>query len=218
MLEATVRIDFFSDWHVGSGLGDGAIADAILNRDADGLPWIPGRAVKGALREAAWRVGLCRSDLARMVEVVFGTASTARASNTPGRISVGSGHLPRDLADWLVRSCDTEERAQYVRDMTVPRVQTMLDENGMVVPHSLRTIECGIPGLYFISHVALDIPDNAREWFLGYLGALCAAVKSIGADRARGLGRCRLTVGGSGGAVDLPSPVDPGLLDMEASA
>ncbi|MBD5641614.1 MAG: hypothetical protein HDQ91_04265 [Desulfovibrio sp.] len=209
MFETEIRIEFISDWHVGSGLGSGPVADSILNRDINGLPFIPGRAVKGALREGAWRLGLCRKDLAALVNYFWGTASATRASNQPGKLAAGSGRLPGELEDWLLAQ-NPVARTQYVSDMTMIRYQTALAENGMVRPQSLRAIECGIPGLFFTSQIAIDAPGLDQDWLAAYLAAVCATVKSIGADRARGLGNCRIYPQNLKGR---PAKV-PGLLDV----
>lgn len=47
-----LRIELHSFWHPGTGRGDGAAADAVVHRGADGLPELPGRTVKGLLRAA----------------------------------------------------------------------------------------------------------------------------------------------------------------------
>lgn len=208
MPEYELKIDFISDWHIGSGLGDGAIADSILNRDANGLPWIPGRAIKGALREGAWRLALCRKDLEELVSYLWGSNSQDKISNQPGRLAVGPGKLPDDLANWLLGQ-DRGTRAEFVSDMTIIRKQTALDANRMVKPHSLRAIECGIPGLYFTSSLSIEASELKDDWLRPYLAAVCASVKSIGGDRARGLGRCKFSIGASG-EISLP-PLCPTL-------
>ena len=47
-----LRFEIQSFWHAGSGRGDGAVADATVLRSRAGLPILPGRTVKGLLREA----------------------------------------------------------------------------------------------------------------------------------------------------------------------
>ena len=47
------EIEFFSNWHCGSGLAAGADVDALVIKDNNGLPYVPGRTLKGLLREAA---------------------------------------------------------------------------------------------------------------------------------------------------------------------
>ena len=52
MKTISYRIKFHSDWHCGSGLVAGADVDALVVKDKDGLPFVPGRTIKGMLREA----------------------------------------------------------------------------------------------------------------------------------------------------------------------
>lgn len=47
-----LKLELSSFWHPGTGRGDGAAADAVVHRGADGLPELPGRTVKGLLRAA----------------------------------------------------------------------------------------------------------------------------------------------------------------------
>lgn len=213
MFETTLQIQFVSDWHVGSGLGDGAIADAVLNRDARGIPCLPGSAIKGALREGAWRLASYSSELEPLPDFLFGTHSQARVSNQPGLVFVGQGKLDKGLRQWLE---DQGEFKEFVGDMTIIRKQTRLDARKMVVPHTLRSIECGIPGLTFDSAISAAVPEDANVWLGAYLGAICACVKSLGGYRSRGIGRCRLLPGGKGSS-DLPGPVPASLLALMKS-
>lgn len=193
MFNKKIVLTFTSDWHVGSGLGAGASADSVLTRDANGLPCIPGRAIKGALREGAWRLALVggRPDLGSMVDILFGSSELASFSNLPGRARVGMGKLAPDLAKWLL-TLETGEREAFVSDLAVICQQTALDENKRVIPHSLRSVERGIPGVWFLSSLTIDAPEIPAPWLENYLACLLASVKSVGADRARGLGNCKL--------------------------
>lgn len=217
MFEKKISITFLSDWHVGSGLGSGPAADSILCRDIDGLPILPGRAIKGALREGAWRLGMCRDDLASVINFLWGSDSAERLDNTPARIRVGLGRLPEDIEAWLLAR-DREKRDLYVEDMTILRAQTALDKNKMVVPHSLRSMECGIAGLCFTTNVVMDAPDLEDSWLDAYLAAVCGAVKSMGAERARGMGLCRIEPLGGSGALTLPPPLNQKKLAILAEA
>lgn len=194
MFKANLEIHFISDWHIGSGLGDGAVADAVLNRDVHGIPCIPGSAIKGALREGAWRLARCSQDLSRLPVFLFGTASSTSVSNQPGRLTAGQGDLDPRLRDWLLAQADLTE---FVRDMTVIHQQTSLDAHKQVVPRSLRSFECGIPGLVFGASISVAVPAQAHAWLRDYLGAVCACVKSVGGYRSRGIGRCRLVLDGA---------------------
>src|SRR5690606_9013632 len=56
MTTATVVVSMRSDWIVGSGRGRAGGIDATVQRDADGLPYIPAKTLTGVLRDAAERV------------------------------------------------------------------------------------------------------------------------------------------------------------------
>lgn len=204
-------IAFISDWHVGSGLGDGYTADAALTRDAGGLPVLGGRAVKGALREGARRLGLCRQDLHDCEELFFGTNSAKRVRNTPGRIRVSAAVLPESVRR-LLDAAEGQERLDLLRHMTTHRSRTAL-ENGTAKKGSLRTVECGIMHMSFHGHLELDLRglDISESWAAGYLHALCAAVKSMGGYRSRGFGRCRMRLDGHPGTVELPELLSPAI-------
>jgi len=54
MSKVTIKyeIKFHTDWHCGSGLAAGAGVDALTVKDKNGLPFIPGKTIKGLVREA----------------------------------------------------------------------------------------------------------------------------------------------------------------------
>lgn len=206
-------VTFHADWLIGSGLSDGSRADAALARDADGLPFLPGRAVKGALREGAWRLGLCRADLARCETLFFGSRTQGEGLNQPGNIAVSSARFPGELRALLLRET-AEDRKTLITDLTIIRTQTAL-QDGTARDGSLRAFECGIPGLCFEGKIEvfpkLRMPP---DWQLAYLKAVCAAVKSIGAHRSRGFGACAVRVGNSlYREVALPAPLDPSCIE-----
>ncbi|MDR1044968.1 MAG: RAMP superfamily CRISPR-associated protein [Candidatus Adiutrix sp.] len=187
-----LEISFLSDWHVGGGLGDGYLADATLVREATGWPYLPGRAVKGALREGARRLGLAREDLAEWEVNLFGSLTNGEGLNRPGRLQVGNGRLPGDL-ERLLASESGADRLNYVRDMTILRRQTAVTEAGAAKPGTLRALECGAPGLFFTAEIQVDrqgLPAP-EDWLRQYFSAVCGLVKSLGGQRSRGLGRCR---------------------------
>src|SRR5690606_24392052 len=50
-----IELELLSPWHVSSGRGRGASADLTVVRSSGGLPYLPGRALRGLLREAVVR-------------------------------------------------------------------------------------------------------------------------------------------------------------------
>ena len=197
-MQRKIVIKFLSEWQVSSGIGDGYLADNKISRDSNGFPYIPGRAVKGALREGATLLSGCegRDDLKNVNEIIFGTASQDDKVNQAGIIRVGGAHLDEDLASFL-NSLDDDSKLGVLKDMISYRSETRLKEDKQVVDGSLRRLECGIPELELEADIEIENSSAlSEEWLDSYLSAVCAAVKSIGGDRARGLGKCRITVKG----------------------
>lgn len=194
-MKLKIRITFLSDYMISSGLGDGFAADSMLVRDSNGIIYIPGRAVKGALREGASFLNkLGRSDLKSASLYFFGSKDVEdenKGSNVQGHMSVSSANLPDDIYSALINM--GSNRAEVVSDLTCQRIQTAL-ENSQVKPHSLRTLECGIRGTEFESSVDLYCPEALNEFAKDYMKAVCAAVKSIGGGRSRGFGSCLVSV------------------------
>ena len=50
-------ITFLSDWHAGSGLSSGAEADAVVIKDSNNLPYLPGKTIKGLVKDALLDLG-----------------------------------------------------------------------------------------------------------------------------------------------------------------
>ena len=50
------EITFYTNWHCGSGLSSGADCDSLVVKDKNGLSFVPGKTIKGLLREAATEV------------------------------------------------------------------------------------------------------------------------------------------------------------------
>ncbi len=70
------QIQFYGYWHVGSGLSASTYADAVVMKDPDDLPIIPGKTLKGLLREAAHTIHQYQPDLVScdFMRDVFGTS------------------------------------------------------------------------------------------------------------------------------------------------
>lgn len=204
-MREALTIIFLADWQIASGLGDGHLADAVLARDHEGLPVIPGRALKGALREGAWQLAQCGPDLARAEIFFWGGRSTGEDSARPGRLYVSPGELEPSVR-YALLACPTEKRDSFVRDLTCRRAQTALDENRQARAQSLRTLECGIPGTVFTAELEIRAPEVDDGWTRRYFTAVCAAVKSMGGGRSRGFGACCIRLDNCGRAA-LPLPV-----------
>ena len=161
------RIRFYTYWHCGSGLSGGSSTDALVARDDDGLPFVPGRTFKGHLREAAELLG----------EDAFVLDCFGAADDRQGLCHFGDAHLP-----FVVE----KERKHYLIDRLS---MTAIDkESGTALDDSLRSIEAAVP-VELEGEIA-GLPEKYRP----AMERAMRMVKRIGLRRHRGLGRCDIEV------------------------
>ena len=207
---ATLTITFHGYWHCGTGRGAGATLDAVVSRCDAGLPTVPGRTLRGLLRDGVRQAAALGHLEAFWETDLFGTAqggSTAesgdedqRRGTTPGRLAVGSAFLAPGLRD-VVRRASPSEAAALAGTLFASLGQTAIDETGTARRRSLRVVEVAMPLTLTASLELLDGyrigPTDGDRMTTGWVEALNVAVPfvaAIGAYRQRGLGRCTLEV------------------------
>lgn len=183
MKNVRYRIDFFSDWHCGSGLSGGADVDALAVKDRRGLPYVPGRTVKGILRDACddmcRYVGLAEADVRR----VFGFFAADAAEAVRGCAFFSDAELSGAEAEAIV-----SERLAVGLYRSV--ASTAIGVDGVAVDASLRKIQVVVPCR--LEGSIVGVPCD----FVESLGLAMGLVKRLGVGRGSGLGRCRMSVVG----------------------
>lgn len=182
-LDYTIR--FYSEWHCGSGLSAGADLDALVIRDEDGLPYVPGRTLKGLLHDAAQTLHELGHVVPEAVGDIFGVGPDDETlPPRDGECHFSNAELSHELASALLATESGEPRAFLFRQHSA----TAVDERGQAVEHSLRRTETTIP---LTLHATItDIPDENSTRLLA---ACMKYTKRLGANRNRGLGRCDIT-------------------------
>ena len=217
-----LQISLKSDTLIGSGEGFGSIIDADVVFDSLGLPFIPGRRLKGCLRESANQVCHMLS-LSHIVSDLSKTSRDGRTeeyspvldlfgkpgAETPARLRFFNYKL-EDLEE--NQSCLQELQQEFpgivTRDsilqyFTCIRQQTAIDDTtGTAKPHALRTIRVVKKGFTFSGTILLDGGkahplESAGKWSLteeNLLALACLNLRRIGTKRYRGFGEveCRL--------------------------
>lgn len=194
---ATLRFELHTFWHRGSGRGDGALADAVVLRSRAGLPYLPGRTIKGLIRAAAQvaadhGVGVDQAT----IEAWFGSAvvaldpdsrdrelEEARYQTRSGRLRFDDATLGQAWQRWA-RGADAHGRDLFVRTFA----STALGEDGIADDKTLRSVEIAVP---MTLHGRLD---GLAEGDAERLRALLPLVRSLGSKRNRGLGRVTVTL------------------------
>lgn len=188
------QIEFFSYWHVSSGLTGGTYADSVVNKDANGLPYIPGRTLKGLLRDSAEL--LCFYSDGELVnrvfiESVFGIQPTQNdiveeQKTLASRVFFSNG----ELSNYLQQELNDKENPHLKNHLYRIHSATQIDERGIAVDHSLRQIEITSP---LTLYAFIDFFDNEPD-HLEQLANCMKGVKRLGLNRTRGLGRCQFSL------------------------
>lgn len=182
---AEIRIILQSDMCAGNGESQGNTVDTDLCLDSFGLPVIPGRRIKGCLRQGAELLEKSGMMSSRDTEILFGTSSL------PGILEIGDGCVARAdaIRSWLEAQPDID-RGTVSRMYTSVRGQTRM-ENGVADPGSLRfTRVLGRRDPVSEGKLTLHVPvrnHGGPEWE-DKIALCCQAVRHMGTHRNRGLG------------------------------
>ncbi|MCU0325446.1 MAG: RAMP superfamily CRISPR-associated protein [Spirosomaceae bacterium] len=175
-MEIKYRITFLSDWHIGSGLAGGAEADAIVLKDKSNLPYIPGKTLKGLLKDAFYDINEAKNgkfdkDISELFGVVErGELPTVHFSNAELDEITKTQIIKEKLSDYLYRNI----------------ASTAINKNGVAESQSLRVMEVTIP-LSLVGRITFQ-----NEKFKESIELALKWVRHVGVNRNRGLGRCKI--------------------------
>jgi len=195
MSSKKIDIQLYSYWHAGSGAGHGADLDAVVLKTKEGLPYLPGKTLKGLLRdgcETAEVTGRFRNwpknTNERFTDLLFGLESEEGdpTGSDSGLLEFQNAVLPELERQWLLSGGRDCLAALYD-----PFSSTEL-EKGVAVTSSLRTTELTVPLKLetFIEWWPLKARDVEVE---KVLETSFVFVRALGTHRNRGLGRCEIT-------------------------
>lgn len=207
-----LKFEIHAPWHIGTGTGTGLGADALTVRGASGLPEIPGRAVKGLLRDAFSKVEQTGSIASGRTAQLFGSAPGSKGNeeasiaarqemeryqSEPGSIQIDSARLGADSSDqqkWQDWAA-TDESTDLVDQMTQEVSSTRLDQ-GVAAKGSLRTVEVALP---LTLHAEVGSLDSDEQW-KDEVRLAAGMLRAVGKMRHRGFGRCTVSVVEEGGS------------------
>lgn len=179
------QIDFFSYWHAGSGLSGSTYADSVVNKNENGLPVIPGKTIKGLLREAAENINQLDKNLVsdNFIVDVFGVS--ADDTTNPAKEAKAfftNATLSKKLSEDILEKDLTENLYHVISS-------TRIDENGQANDGSLRQLEVSVPITLYGS--IEQFPDSNYE---NDLENCLKWIKQLGQSRNRGLGKCKFSI------------------------
>lgn len=190
MTAATLQIEIRSDWHPGTGRGSGFHLDALTHEGADGLPRLPGRTLKGLLRDALYRAEAWGwpEVPAGSTKALFGARADQDGETTTGLLRVADATLPEEVAAYLA----SEAGKALVPNLYRERFSTAIDpETGVAAGRSLRGMRVVVPLTLFAPVAEVPGVTAVADW-RKRLGTVLPLVDAVGAQRTRGLGRAVL--------------------------
>jgi CRISPR-associated protein Csx10 len=185
-----------SDALPGSGEGLSGIIDADINYDELGIPYIPGKRIKGILKEAAEEL-VSAGQLSNIenlknipVETIFGKPGQKEGTS----LKISDGRLENDnlLRKMLLFTGNNEEcahifcREAVLNYFTYLRSQTAINQRGAAKKNSLRTSRVLKKGTKF--YFDLEMPGNYEK----DLKTICSVTRRFGINRTRGFGEVEL--------------------------
>ena len=175
------ELKFFDYWHVSSGLSGGAALDSYVVKDSAGFPYVPGKTIKGLVREAAelfWDQG--------DIDKCFGSRGSEGEQNENDDTTQAQCYFSSATIDEKIAAEITSNNLQ--RNLFEIISATKIDDNGIAVDNSLRDIEVVLPMSLKgeIRNVNDEIAQNLKR--------ALEMIKRMGLNRNRGLGRCEFKV------------------------
>ena len=177
-------ITFYSFWRIGTGLGSGSI-DSVLMKDDDNLPIIPGKTLKGLIRDAYYECNLPNG------KDLFGHELSEKSDKLKkdylqeGKLYFSTAHLPDDEKKYLKNN--TELIKGLYRNITTTR----LDQNKQNVDTALVKSEVCIP-LTLEAEISPVNEEEITENEKNDIEKAFKMLKLMGEKRYRGLGRCKI--------------------------
>lgn len=193
MINIKYKVEFFDAWHTGSGLAAGADVDALVIKDKNKLPYIPGKTIKGIVREALEDIiKFKNSKKLSIVKSNFGVFEEKKEKNETegetkemkrGNVFFSNAHLSGELSKAIIADKDLW-RFLY-RSVSSTAIEEI---SGVAKKHSLRRVQTTIPCELYgeILNISPELVDEVID-ALSY-------IKRLGVGRNRGLGRCKFTV------------------------
>ena len=203
MSNQTYKIQFQINnyWQAGTGYGGGALVDSLVNKDINGLPFLPGRTIKGLMRDAVSRVEQWGHIPEEATHCFFGSLpledGITRLETEPGAIAISDAVLPEEMTKWLSHPENAEIRQGLFKQISSTAINP---ETGCAIDKSLRAIEVTIPLTLTATLTVLNEDSlNKINWGTGKtwkdgLKSCLKLIRAVGASRSRGLGRVLVTL------------------------
>lgn len=205
----TLHLELLSDATFGRGDGVAGWVDQEVEHDADGMPYLRGRTLKGLLREEGVNILYALQNIAgretgrngqwiEAAERLFGEPGSASAAQAC--VAYSDARLPASVRD-AVHYELTERQpkripplqpADVLASLTAVRRQTAMDAMGVPEKASLRAVRVVLRKTVFEADIVFGQPPPTSD--LALLAACIKALRHAGTGRNRGRGKLNATL------------------------
>lgn len=179
------KIQIHSYWHCGSGLAAGADMDSLVIKDSNNLPYIPGKTIKGLVREACDEI-LALSDYKDMEQDYLRLFGYLDSDTKEEKKNTEMKKSEAFFTNATLTDKDDIVTNKLQRFMYTSIAQTAIGKDGASKEHCLRKIQIVVPCA--LEGQIIDVPESMTETVLKAL----KFIKNLGTNRNRGLGRCTI--------------------------
>lgn len=186
-------VDIRSAWHAGSGRGGGYRADALVRRDREGFPVLPGKHIAGLLRNAMECLEAWGHATTGTTVRLFGPepGKPAESGSPEPSLGIGSAVMPQSDRQALSKIEGAVAALFRVSQHTAIDAKT-----GSAKPRHLRSIEAAVP-MCLVAPLTMECAEpgsgfNDRD--RKALERAVALVHAVGGWRTRGFGRATLNL------------------------
>lgn len=187
MVNLNYKIEFFDYWSTDSGLSGGALADNLSIKDKKGLPYLPGKTIKGLFRESADLLSeLGYNEINQsFINEVFGEPEREETdTNKDEKTIIAKSFFTNAVFNEVTASQITTELTPFLFEQVA---STALEKSGMAKKNSLRRIEYALPCTLYGQ--ILDVDSKHKDSLIS-----CGKfIKRLGLNRHHGFGRCKIT-------------------------
>jgi len=184
----TYQIEFFTFWHTGSGLSGSTYADQLVKKTENGFPVIPGKTIKGLLREGAETIHSLNSELVteNFIKDVFGEEpNKEQIDKEDGSLESKCFFSNIELSQYLQEKVSEKSSKEFLYQVIS---STKIDATGSATEGSLRQLEVTIPLTLY------GVIESFPMEYIDQLKHCMDFVKRIGLNRNRGLGNCQISI------------------------
>ena len=197
MSQIVIKLNLTSYWHIGSGEEGGSYADALVLKDRHGLPYVPGKSLKGLFRGAFEKASQANWFAEETVALLFGQEGE-QGSSSQGVLQFSNACLSQsEIAFFTQPDIGASAKQQLYKVIQ----STKINQNGVAEEGSFRAIEVAVP-LALEAHISLNTQHDAyanalsliNNDLLDAFNKTSVFITALGAKRQRGYGAVEITV------------------------